>query len=90
MHEIVDFKVGDLIRMSKYDIFEEVYDGLEDRFEDIYGDGVDDDEVAIRYRNEQTDGIDRTIIEADLDNDDIYETTIALHGSYVLVIVEQA
>lgn len=84
MHEILDFKVGDRVRMSKYDIFEKVFDDLDDRFEDVYGEDVDDDEIAIRYRN------DHTVIEADFDNDDIYETTITLFGNHVLVIVEHA
>lgn len=90
IHEIMDFKAGDRIRISKYDIFEKICDEFEDRFEDIYGDGFDDDEVAIRYRNDRTDEVDRTIIEADLNNDDIYETTITLNGNHILVMVEHA
>ena len=38
IHQILDFMVGDRIEMSKYRIFEEVIDTLEDRFEDVYGD----------------------------------------------------
>ncbi|KQY26654.1 calcium-binding protein [Rhizobium sp. Root482] len=90
MHEILDFKVGDRVRISKYDLFEQVFDGLEDRFENVYGEGIDEDDIAIRYRNERTDEIDRTVIEADFDQDEIYETTITLLGNHVLVIVEHA
>lgn len=84
MHDILDFKVGDRVRMSKYDIFESVLEGLDERFEDVYGDDVEDDEIAIRYRD------DHTVIEADFDNDDFYETSITLYGNHVLVIIEHA
>jgi Ca2+-binding RTX toxin-like protein len=88
MHEIVDFKPNDLIRMSKYDIFEKVFNELDTQFEAIYDERIDQDEVGIRYRQELVDGIDRTIIEADLDSDQVYETTISMHGNHALVIVE--
>ena len=90
LHEILDFKVGDRIRMSKYDLFNEVLDELEDRFEDTYGDEVDDDDIPIRYRHEQADQMNRTVIEADMDNDAVWETTIVLQGRHVLLMVENA
>lgn len=90
MHEIVDFKVGDLIRMSKYDLFEKVVDEMEDRFEDVYGDDFDEDNIPIRYGHEMVDGMKRTLIEADFNNDDVYETTVSLHGHQLLVIIENA
>jgi len=88
LHEIVDFKAGDRIKMSKYDIFEKVFDKLEDQFESIYGDDVDDDDAVIRYRHERSENIDRTIIEADLNRDGIYETSIQIDGHKAIVIVE--
>jgi hypothetical protein len=90
LHEIVDFKAGDRIRMSKYDLFEEVFDELEQQFENIYGDKVDEDDARIRFRHERSETIDRTVIEADLDRDTIYETTIHLDGHRAIVIVEHA
>lgn len=90
LHEIVDFEVGDRIRMSKYDLFEKVFDELEDQFESIYGDKVDEDDAVIRFRHERSESIDRTVIEADLDRDKIYETTIHLDGHKAIVIVEHA
>lgn len=90
LHEILDFQVGDRIRMSRYHIFEEAFDEMEDRFGDIYGDDADDDDVAIRYRHDRVDEMNRTIIEADFSNDDIWETTITLQGHHVLVMVESA
>jgi hypothetical protein len=74
--------------MSKYDIFEQVFDELNDQFEAIYDERIDENDVGIRYRQERVDDIDRTIIEADLDLDQVYETTISLHGNHALVIVE--
>lgn len=90
LHEIVDFKAGDRIRMSKYDIFEKVFDRLEDQFESIYGKKVDEDDTRIRYRHERSESIDRTVIEADLDRDSIYETTIHIDGHRAIVVVEHA
>lgn len=90
IHEILDFTVGDRVRMSKYDIFEAVLDELDDRFEDIYGVEFDDDDIAIRYRQDRIDEMDRTIIEVDVDRDDFYETTINIQGYHVLVFTEQA
>jgi Ca2+-binding RTX toxin-like protein len=90
LHEIVDFEVGDRIRMSKYDLFEKVFDELEHQFESIYGDKVDEDDAVIRFRHERSESIDRTVIEADLDRDKIYETTIHLDGHKAIVIVEHA
>ena len=89
-HLILDFTVGDRIRMSKYDLFEEVLDAFEDRFEDIYGDDFDDEDIPIRFSHDRTDEIARTRVEADLNNDDIWETTIYLQGHHLLMIVEHA
>ena len=88
-HEIVDFKPGDLIKMSKYDIFEEVMDQAEDALEQIYGEKIDEDGASIRYRRDH-DNIDRTVIEADLNGDNEYEITIALHGNHALLLVENS
>jgi hypothetical protein len=55
-------------------------DGLDDRFEDIYGEDVDDHYVLIRYRQDSVDEIDRTIIEVDPDRGDL----TAVSGSGVL------
>ena len=88
LYEIVDFKKGDVIKMSKYKIFDKVFDELEDEFERIYGREIDDDEVKIRYRHEEFGQEDRTVIEADFNNDNIFETSITLHGHHVLVVMD--
>jgi Ca2+-binding RTX toxin-like protein len=87
-HEIVDFQAGDRIRMSKYDIFEKIIDQLESQFEAIYGDTVDADKASIRYRYETAENLDRTVLEADLDRDRTYETTVILEGRHALVIID--
>lgn len=88
VHQILDFMVGDRIDVSKYKIFEEVLDGIEERFEDIYGDKADATPLPIRVRHEGTDELSQTLIEVDMDKDEHYEMTINLTGHHLLVIVE--
>lgn len=88
LHEIIDFKPGDLIKMSRWDIFEEVFKETEDQLETIYGDKVDDDDARIRYHRDEHNHLDKTVIEADLDGDHVYEIKISLHGNHALLIVE--
>ena len=89
-YEILDFMAGDRVRVSRFEIFEEVIDSLEDRFEDIYGDDIDDDDLPILISHQQTGDIRSTLIEADLDNDDHYELAITLHGTSQVTVVETA
>lgn len=89
-HTITDFEAGDLIKMSKYDIFDEIADGIEDQFEAVYGDKVDIDDGRLRYRYETSDLDQRTIIEVDLNRDRIYETTIYLDGHHAIIVVENS
>lgn len=89
VHQILDFMVGDRIKMSRYDIFDEVMDTLEDRFEDIYGND-DEDDLPIRIRHEQTDNTKTTYVEADFDRNEHYELSIKLDGHHMLIIVENA
>lgn len=88
MHSILDFEVGDRVRMSRYDMFDEVMDGLEDHFEDVYGKKIDDDDLPIRIRHEWTDEMRKTIIEADFDGDDNYELTISISGDHHFSFIE--
>lgn len=87
-HTIIDFNVGDRIRISKFDIFERALDQLEERFDAIYGDAFDDDDILIRYRHDRTDELANTIIEADFDRDGIWETTVILEGTRALFVIE--
>ena len=74
--------------MSKYDLFEKVMDEIEEQFEAIYGDDIDDDNASIRYSHDRTEELNRTLGEADLNDGDIWETTIVLDGHRMLVVVE--
>lgn len=89
VHKILDFMVGDRIKASKYEIFEEVLDTLEDRFEAAYGD-QDTAQQPIRITHEGTDDLRQTLIEIDADGDQNFETAIALSGHHVLMLVETA
>ena len=92
---IKNFEVGDVVRMSKWDIFDAVVDQIHDVFEDIYGDdhsgsgsggAMDVDHIPIQIRYEMSDDFWRTMIDADLDNDSIYELTVMLDGHHELTI----
>jgi Ca2+-binding RTX toxin-like protein len=88
IHQILDFMVGDRIEMSRYEIFEDVIDSLEDRFENTYGDDANAKPLPIRVRHEGTDELQQTLIEVDMDRDEHYEMTINLTGHHMLMIVE--
>lgn len=90
IHQILDFMVGDRIEMSRYQIFEEIVDNLEDHFEQIYGVDIDEDALPIRVRHEGTDELGQTLIEIDGDNDQKYEMTINLSGHHLLMVIEAA
>jgi Ca2+-binding RTX toxin-like protein len=82
VHEILDFVVGDRIRVAEYDIAQLAERSAEERFEALYDEleqGLDAD-LPIRVRYERYDDMDHTIIEADLDRNDVYEISINVHG----------
>ena len=82
-HVIMDFGVGDRIRISEYEIFWKVDDEPEDRFEHIYRDN-DDDDSPIRYRHDRDDGSEWTVIETDFEDDELWAATVTLHGRHKL------
>ncbi len=88
IHQILDFMVGDRIEMSRYEIFEDVINNLEDRFEEVYGEDADAQPLPIRVRHEGTDELQQTLIEVDMDRNEHYEMTINLNGHHMLMIVE--
>ncbi|MDQ1900393.1 cadherin-like domain-containing protein [Paracoccus sp. WLY502] len=87
-YEIEDFKVGDRLKLSTWEIFEEVFEAVEDRFDKVYGNDADSNRVPIRYQNEWAETDNETLIEADLDKDNVFETAIVLNGRHALVLVE--
>ncbi|MFI8751641.1 cadherin-like domain-containing protein [Vreelandella lionensis] len=82
-HVIMDFGVGDRIRISEYEIFWKADDEPEDRFEHIYRDN-DDDDSPIRYRHDRDDGSEWTVIETDFEDDELWASTVTLHGRHKL------
>jgi Ca2+-binding RTX toxin-like protein len=94
---IKNFEVGDLVRMSKYDIFERAINELEDAFKEAYdvdssghgSNGVDMDDVVIpiRIRHETIEDHMSTYIEADFNGDSVFEVSIQLDGNHDLIIV---
>ncbi|ALM52970.1 calcium-binding protein [Halomonas huangheensis] len=82
-HVILDFGVGDRIRMSEYDIFWKDDDEPDDRFEHIYH-GEDDDDLPIRYRHDRDDGSEWTVVETDFEDDEMWATAVSLQGVHKL------
>lgn len=80
---IMDFGVGDRVRISEYDIFWKADDEKSDRFEHIYH-GADDDDSPIRYRHDRDDASEWTVIESDFDDDDRWAATVTLNGKHTL------
>lgn len=89
-HTILDFMVGDRIKVSKYEIFEKIMDAIEDQFQDVYGTEIDKDELPIRIRHEQTDNAQQTFVDIDFDMDEIYEMSISMEGNHVMLLVDTA
>ena len=87
--EIQDFKVGDHLKVSNWDILHGTAEAHEDYDDHVFEDGAAA-EVPIRYRVERLDDIDKTIVEANLDGDESYEISFALSGHHSLIIHENA
>ncbi|TCL64654.1 cadherin-like domain-containing protein [Rhizobium sp. BK251] len=90
MHQILDFMVGDRIEMSKYQIFEDVMETLEERFVEAFGEQEKAETLPIRIRHEGTGDLETTLIEVDMDKDEHFEMTVNLSGHHLLMIVENA
>jgi Ca2+-binding RTX toxin-like protein len=91
-HQIRNFEVGDIVRMSSYDIFERALDDLTDSLADQMGGGADDTSFAdamipIRIRHETYEDLQQTYLEADFDRDDYYEISVQLDGLHDLIII---
>ena len=92
MHDILDFVVGDRIRVLDYEIDREAKKLEKDLFKSVYQDDDDDwlrSDLPIIVRHERTiDGIDQTIIMATVDNGNVYEITINIHGIHLPINFE--
>ncbi|QPL47956.1 cadherin-like domain-containing protein [Halomonas sp. A40-4] len=79
-YTIMDFGVGDRIRLSQYEIFWQEDQEQHGHFEQIYH-GNDDDDSPIRYRHDRDDGNEWTVIETDFEDDGgMWETAVTLQG----------
>ena len=90
VHDILDFVVGDRIRVADYDISRKAARTEEERFEDFYEelDDGDREDLPIRVRYERYDDIDHSIIEADVDGDDVFEIAIRVDGIQLPFTIE--
>jgi Ca2+-binding RTX toxin-like protein len=92
---IQGFNMGDLVRMSMYDLFDQEDPQDSDMFEDIYGTRQEsisgetnvDMLVPIRVRFEASADHYSTYIDADLDNNGVFEITVQLDGNHHLTVV---
>ncbi len=87
VHDILDFVVGDRIRVLDYDISREAERAERDLFRSVYDD--DDDwlksDLPIIVSHVRYDDVDQTIIKADIDHDNHYEITINIYGLHLPV-----
>jgi hypothetical protein len=88
VHEIHNFRYGDTVKISEYKLFKKIIDEMEDQFEAIYGKDIDAKKAPIIVRHEKIDDTFRTIIEADINRDDSFETIIFIEGHHVLAMTE--
>ncbi|MDB5540942.1 MAG: hypothetical protein JWQ89_2669 [Devosia sp.] len=82
--DIVDFEVGDLLRVGSYEIRETRAEEPVPQFDSLYADTGQDDAPPIKTRDDHVDDFDVTIIEADLDRDGTYEVYVSLRGLHDL------
>ena len=84
VHKILDFVVGDRVRVSDYDMDRAARDAERDMFEAVYGDRDDDawlrSDVPLQVSHELIDDENWTIIVADLNGDSIYDLAVNIQG----------
>ena len=91
--QIRGLEVGDLIQMSKYDIFEPTSQAELDQFSKIYA-GKEDpanptvqDSVApIRIRHETLHDVQMTFVDGNIDDHGAYQTVIEMEGVHHFVV----
>lgn len=80
--QITDFSVGDYIDLVRYALFKEETAAGRPLVEALRGES--DALTGIQVRFDRSEGRDRTVVSADLDQDDAYETTVVLEGEHLL------
>jgi Ca2+-binding RTX toxin-like protein len=92
---IEGFEVGDLVRMSMWDLFDQVETDDTDAFQNVYANQQDHSNgtaepdlfVPIRVRIDGSGEHQSTYIDADLDQNGSYEITVQLDGQHHLTIL---
>lgn len=83
VHKILDFVVGDRVRVRDYDLDRAARRAEKDMFEAIYGDDDDDwlqSDVPLQIRHEIIDDEHWTIIMADINGDNIFDLAVNIQG----------
>jgi len=87
VHDILDFVVGDRVRVRDYDISREVRATERDMFRTVYGDDDDDNwlrsEFPLLVTHDQVDGTDVTVVAADINGDAVMDFTINIFGLHL-------
>ncbi|MCK2053068.1 cadherin-like domain-containing protein [Methylobacterium sp. 37f] len=86
--QITDFSVGDYVDLLKWSLFEKGASATGHSLSEAM-DRDDGTVSGIRYRAALFDEGDATVISADLDGDDSFETTLVLDGHHTLLFVEK-
>jgi Ca2+-binding RTX toxin-like protein len=90
VHDILDFVVGDRIKVAAFEFTMSQHDEEEDRFERYYRDREEDDVDALELRIRHTlgDEGELTVFEFDADGNFEFEMTIAVHGNHQPFVYE--
>lgn len=86
VHKILDFVIGDRVRVRDYYLDRDAREAERDLFEAVYGDDDDDwldSDVPIQTRHERIDDEDWTVILADVDRDDKFDVAINIQGLFL-------
>lgn len=87
VHKILDFVVGDRVRVRDYDLGRSERRAEKDLFESVYGDDDDDwlqSDIPLQVRHEIIDDEHWTIIMADLNGDNIFDLAVNIQGVMLL------
>ncbi len=87
--QITDFSVGDHIDLLKWTFFEDAPGSKGESLAEAM-ERKDGTVSGIRYKSAHLADGDVTVITADLDHDDLFETTIVLDGQHTLLFVAAA
>jgi Ca2+-binding RTX toxin-like protein len=90
VHDILDFVVGDLIKVAAFEFTMSQHEEEENRFDRYYRDRAEEDVDALelRIRHMLGDDGELTIFEFDADGDFEFEMTIAVHGNHQPFVYE--